>query len=158
MLTKNGRLYLVKVANQSNKQYKAEDGSLSSVSDNTFNNNFINATYGGNIEFGTGTTLPTSDDYSLETPLDNSLPTVIVSRSATNSGTAITYSDIPSILYVTVLVTNETGNDISVTEIGMCCYNGTASSSKKVLLSRTVLTEPITFESGKTYQITVAIN
>lgn len=157
MLTNNGRLFLLPTGSSCNKKFRMSGGNDSSVSDSNAKSAFANATYGGSIIFGTGTTAPTKNDYVLEQPLTNSLVVSVLNRSNSGTTTAQLYSDVPSLLYVTALVTNETETDITVTEIGMNT-SITSGSNDKLLLTRTVLTEPIVMESGKTYQITVAIN
>lgn len=157
MLTNNGRLFLLPTSQNCSKTFKLFNGNDSAVNDSSTKTIFINATYGGTLILGTGTTAPTKNDYALEQPLENSLTVSVLNKSNASIQTGVKYDDVPSLLYVTALVTNETETDVTVTEIGMTTST-TSSVGYKVLLTRTVLTEPIVMESGKTYQITVAIN
>ena len=158
MLTNNGRLFLLPTAQSCTKKFKAISGSEESANDSTLKSTFANATYGGSILLGTGTTTPTKNDYTLEQPLESSIQVSVLSRSNTNiQSPAQVYSDVPSLLYVTALVTNESEADVTISEIGMTTNLG-SNYTTKTLLTRTVLDEPIVMESGKTYQITVAIN
>lgn len=157
MLTNNGRLFLLPTASNCQKKIKTIGGAEQGVTDANIKSSFVNSTYGGSIMFGSGTTAPTKNDYALEQPLENSLAISVLNRSNSVISSPQTYSDVPSLLYVTALVTNETEADITVNEIGMTsCLSSNVET--RTLLTRTVLTEPITMESGKTYQITVAIN
>lgn len=157
MLTNNGRLFLLPTSQSCTKKFKAINGADTVGSDNSNKSAFNNVTYGGSLLLGDGTTAPTKNDYALEHALENSLAVSIISKSNPIISTAQVYSDVPSLLYVTALVTNETEEDVTISEIGMIT-SITSSDTSKILLTRTVLTEPITMESGKTYQITVAIN
>ena len=155
MLTNNARIILFPTT-ASSIQQKMCTGNASSVSKSNVFGLWNNATYGLNIEFGKGTTPATKEDYVVEESLQNSLTTSVISRS--NPSTAPTFSDVPSLIFVTALVTNETGEDITdVTEVCIIHYTSSGATGK-TLLTRTVLTEPLTFEAGKTYQITVAVN
>lgn len=92
--------------------------------------------------FGDGTTPPTIDDYKFSGNLV--VPTIITSSgTASNGSNGSTWQ---------MTVTNETGNPITIGEIGLFIN---ATSSGCVMLTRDVLTEPVVLEAGasKGFQI-----
>ena len=111
------------------------------------------------VYVGSGTTSPTENDYTLETPITSGL-----------SGTMrVQYSDTldndgnPQLVQVLTL-RNTSSSDITVSEVGwiakgLCdASNNTASGSgKNLLFDRTVLNSPVTIPAGESAAITYTI-
>lgn len=111
----------------------------------------ISASYtAGGIVLGTGTTLPTLDDYILAgsrvTTISGSLS---VTREYDSSGITVK---------CTCTITNTGSDSITIGEIGYCgsCY--IASGATRVyLIDRTVLDSPITIPASGIGQVTYTI-
>ena len=105
------------------------------------------------VHFGTGTAIPTSDDYKLENRITMISSDYPVTKKVTQNGDTITG------VYT---ITNNTSNDITITEIGLygkALYSGT--SSYLYLVDRTLLDSPVTIPANGgigqvTYTITVS--
>lgn len=101
------------------------------------------------VIFGNGTTAPTVDDYKLSgdavTGLSSSNVTYTTSSESVNGTKQLT---------VVYTISNTTGAAITIGEIGLLQYVGTAASSsgsstyRSVLIERTVLEEPVTIPAG----------
>ena len=119
---------------------------LSGVPTNTGNGN-------AGVVFGTGTTPPTVDDYTLENPLTDG-----VSFSA--SGVSKTLSDSKDKFFATYTITNTSNAEIAVSEIGVigCVAYGTSSGALyPTLMERTVI-KPITIQPGSAGTVTFEIS
>lgn len=98
------------------------------------------------IAVGTGTTQPTQEDVELET----------YSSAITYDSVSVNTTGEYKKTY-TATISNNTTNPIIITEVGVILgiypYN---DSPKKILLERTVLSNPITIEAGNTVNITAS--
>ena len=105
------------------------------------------------VFFGTGATPATPDDYTLESPITSGL-------SITNPGN-FTFEDDGAgkwTFWASYVVTNKSGAEINIREIGIVTLPGSAGSTfHPVLMERTVLTQPITIPSGGMKMITVTV-
>ena len=151
MLVRNGRNAFAFLASNKNRGIKALDGSSANASITNVLSYFSNAT----IVVGTGTTPASVDDYDLANQLTDGITISVVSK--TNTSVDRAYSSDEPLMFVNCLITNETENDISITEIGITIAQS-SSTSLTYLLTRTVLTQPLVLEAGKTYQLRVDIN
>ena len=110
------------------------------------------------VVFGTGTSAPTEDDYSLSGNL-------IAGLSTNNVTTTSSFDvDVDGCTYTCVYtISNTTGSDITIGEIGICSYmNGkfAVSTSNRyipVLIERTVLDSPVSIPAGGVGQVTYTI-
>ena len=105
--------------------------------------------YAGAI-IGTGTTPPTKEDYKLSGD--------VISTFAYTSALTITPDDDGFTISTVYTITNTSDSPFTIGEIGLMA--GTANSSgasKKYLLERTVLDEPLTIEAGGVGQLTYNI-
>lgn len=144
MLLKNGKTFFTSTnASVGSARYlKTIDGTVGAW----FNNGGNNASIGTlSIQFGTGSTPPTVDDYVLESPVSN------IAVLATNIINATPSNDWNSILYVSFTIQNNNAFPVEVKECALYItgYNHSA------LLTRDVFT-PVTVEAGAIY--TVAVN
>ena len=102
------------------------------------------------VWYGTGTTLPTLDDYKMEAPItDGSL--------STKAGSAALVASVEADcvrISVPHSVTNLTSQDITISEIG--CL-GQIESGNSFLLDHTVLETPIVVPAGKTIALEYVI-
>lgn len=101
------------------------------------------------VSFGTGTTPPTVNDYSLEATISSGLTV------ATPSVTTVTQTD--SYLEATVTFGVLASVETTITEIGYKMVCSVPSGSDAFLVDRTVLDEPITIPAGQSKQITYTI-
>ena len=101
------------------------------------------------VSFGTGTTPPTVNDYSLEAIISSGLTV------ATPSVTTVTQTD--SYLEATVTFGVRASVETTITEIGYKMACSIPSSTDTFLIDRTVLDEPITIPAGQSKQITYTI-
>lgn len=151
MLVKNGKICLTPNGNNT-RQIKTTSGDNLNISSSNYN--YVTSNL--HIKIGNGTTQPTDADYNIEDVITSGLTLTLVSKSTSAS---ILYDNPPSILFANYLVTNETENDISVSEIALFSNTAqTPSDINEFLISRTVLADPIVLESGKTYQLRVDVN
>lgn len=108
------------------------------------------------IQFGTGTTPSSPDDYTVENWLDTSTQIAVTNPTDYN----VSQEDGAVSISVSFGVMNKTSEAIPVSEI---CYNATiypsssTANAKNVLLDRTVLEEPIVINPGETKQLTYTI-
>lgn len=102
------------------------------------------------LAYGDGTTEPTADDYTLTNYIDD-----LTCSSATCGKTATGKQ-------YTQVVTNETNDDIEISEIALFALvyvNNTQPSAMKsaIMLYREVLDTPVTLEPGQTATFTVEL-
>lgn len=105
-----------------------------------------NCTFTGcQIYLGTGNVTPTIDDYKLSGELVTGLTSQEKSTTANNN--SITFS---------AIATNNTESPVTIKEIGLGGYQ-TGNTPFVVLLTRDVLTTPVTLNTGdsKTFSITI---
>lgn len=114
--------------------------------------------YMSGVVFGTGNTPPTSDDYTLSGSgvdgLSNSNITYVISyeNSETTRSIIATYT-----------ITNSTGADITIGEVGLVCTlygtrsGYTSGSYYPILVERTVLDSPVTIPADGVGQVTYTI-
>ncbi len=133
--------YLLKVA------YDGSDTSCPAMK-----NVVTNYTSTGGVIFGTGTTPPTLEDYSLSGTL---ITTITCTSSLTTKADAEGMT-----LTALYTITNTASTAITIGEIALMCnlYNSSNSThSYKGLVERTVLDEPVTIEPGGVGQVTYTI-
>lgn len=153
MLTRNGRNLLAYVAQSQTRGQKNMAGTTSTKS----YNDFVSTLTYSSILVGNGTTEATIDDYALASRITSGLTINVASRTSTSN--ARQYDSNEPLLFVNALVTNDTAEDITVTEIALVgCTSYTYLDSNTFVYARTVLLEPLTIEAGKTYQIRVDVN
>lgn len=103
-----------------------------------------------NLICGSGTTEPALDDYCLESPFTSLIPVGW-------SSAPIYENDVITGRTFSKTLQNNTGDDITVSEIGIVGSNRTSSTamndSNTVLLERTVLDTPVTVANGETFTI-----
>lgn len=102
------------------------------------------------LSYGSGTTDPTTDDYTLESPI------------STLTGSSASCGKTASGKQYTQVVTNETNEDITITELGLFVLVHINSISElamrsSVMLYREVLDTPVTLEPGQTATFTVEL-
>ena len=97
---------------------------------------------------GTGTTTPTEDDYKLESAV--ALASPFGSCTHTDNTTSVVRA-----------FTNDTEEDVTITEIGLYAFMSSQSSSSysgywryPVLVGRKILDAPVTIEPNETYTFT----
>ncbi|MBO7732823.1 MAG: hypothetical protein J6S67_09730 [Methanobrevibacter sp.] len=100
------------------------------------------------LAVGSGDTEPTKDDASLTSTITN---LSFISGTVSKANT-----DIDSILMLTATYKNNTGDSITVKEIGIGFrdYN----SNTGVLLNHAILTTPVTINAGDSYTFTCSIS
>lgn len=102
----------------------------------------------GFVAFGTGTTPPTLDDYTLSGNIVTGISTTAkVSGGFTDSGTEVS---------ATYTITNNNDTAVTIGEIGAFGASG-STTGKGVMLERTVLESPITIEPGGVGQVTYTL-
>ncbi len=100
------------------------------------------------LVFGSGTTPPAYTDYCLENK--------ITSGFTFNSGS---FNRSDEILTCTATITNTSGSDLTINEIGLRISDtSTANSAYVALLTRDVLDTPVVLGDGKTKTFSVTIN
>lgn len=108
------------------------------------------STYEG-VYVGTGTTAPTEDDYTLASPVNNtSLVGTVVKTTHYDSTSQKMMSRL------TITLTNNTGDSLTITEIAKFIKTDTAnaigavasSNQKNIMVDRTLLDTPLTIASG----------
>ena len=119
-----------------------------------FNLNTNSGYAGTNIVFGNGNTAATYDDYNLETEY-------AVSSNYTHLGTTVAKalkSDASGVL--TTVTSNFTAiTDLTIKEIGLAGnINVSGNSYATVLISREVLSTPISVSAGNGFQIVMTID
>ena len=149
--TTGGAVY--KPSNSSNINYPAISGLSSNCNICTSSTNYdsTSITTGGlgfsecEIYLGTGNVTPTIDDYKLSGELVTGLTSQEQSTTANNN--SITFS---------AIATNNTESPVTIKEIGLGGYV-TGTTACVILLTRDVLTTPVTLNTGdsKTFSITI---
>lgn len=145
----------------------ATDGGLYYLRHNATENSgdfaqYTNDAVGQGITFGSGTTLPTENDYKLEAPITSGIS---VTRDVYK--TTVTSEKISSEIHFSV--TNVSGSQITISEIGLkkvvpvalvpnntgTTVNGSndAAINANILLDRTVLNEPVTISVSDTVEL-----
>lgn len=110
-------------------------------------------TYG--VFFGTDSTPATESDYTLGAPITSGLSITSPSNYALSEN-----ADTGEVTYSAIFtVTNNSGADINIYEIGWVCTHTQGSNSQTFcsLLDRTVLNEPIILPAGATKFITYEV-
>lgn len=113
---------------------------VSDITGNVANNN---AEYYGHwiLYIGTGSTSPTEEDYTLESPVTFTCPVVPqISRGSNFTSLLITYT-----------YRNNTEETKTITEIGLCARVNASTStggSPAVLFNRRLLDDPVTMAPG----------
>ena len=97
----------------------------------------------GYIAVGSGNTAPTANDYSLESKITGLNNTGTFSNNGVNG------------LTISGTITNTTNNNVTIKEYGLYGYQSV--SNKYTMLTRTVLDNPITLETGEIATITINI-
>lgn len=112
-------------------------------------------TFTNSVYFGSGSTPATKDDFTLEAPITSGL------SFAQGTSLCVKTQDGQYAAWVSHVVKNTTSNVINIYEIGLFAqiYNaGNTTSTKYVLMERTVLDEPIVIPAGEektvTYKLT----
>ena len=103
--------------------------------------------YGG-ILFGTGTTPPTIDDYTISGEIITGLAATVAYDTS--------YDDTGRTMKATYTITNNNDNAVTIGEIAAFSGSGN-SSGYSILLDRTVLDSPVTIEPGGVGQVTYTI-
>lgn len=101
---------------------------------------------------GTGTTTPTSTDYTLESPIESNLTHV---SSACSKGYNSTTNK--SSYVITRTFTYTGSSNITITEIGVFHNGRDASNYYAFLLSRELLDTPLTVSPGETFTVTMTL-
>ena len=135
-------------ASNSNGRYFPGVGAITS---------YVEATSIQGIMAGTGTTPPTEDDYSLESPLlSGASKTLTPVFSLDANGNPIVSVDIT--------IPNTGDSPITVSEIGYivnvrcsATSGGSSASNKRILLDRTLLSSPVTIPAGSSATITYTL-
>ena len=101
--------------------------------------------------FGTGTTPPTKNDYTLEAPIDSGTLSSSVNTNPTQG-----FENDKVKIYITHEVKNSGSRAVTITEAGVFGCP-TSSSKSSFLLDRTLLETPVTVPAGETRSITYTI-
>lgn len=109
-------------------------------------NDGIQTTATSGVHIGTGTTLPTVDDYCLS---GDRITTFTNSNAITTEA-----NDNAFVITTLYTITNTADTAITIGEIGVFGYTG---NNNAVLLEHTVLESPITIEAGGVGQVTYTI-
>lgn len=105
------------------------------------------------IFFGSGTTEPTEDDYTIETPLNNNFINANIVPSAVNVWN--TY-DGAVVVDTTFDVQNKLSSEVTISEIGLFSYPGSGnqtSALKSIMIDHTLFESPVTFAANETKPI-----
>lgn len=120
---------------------------------------YINASYNANLEgvciyTGSGTTEPTAEDYTLESPYSD-----VQMISCTGSGAETTAGTVPPYKTYTTTLENKAEENRTISEVGLLIGFPSSTSSKvKLLMAREVLSSPVTLEPGDTVTFTFRID
>lgn len=100
------------------------------------------------VMFGSGTTPPTANDYTLESPLQ---------KVTYSKGTVVVTETDDKDTYMNCFnITNNNTEAISVSEVGIvvpCPYAGTTSVATKYMLIERTVFDPVTIAPGETATI-----
>lgn len=115
-----------------------------------YNFTLVTDTTHGGVAFGSGTTAPTEDDYDLESMITT------ITATATNPAFRIDPETNDYCMYIDYVISNNTENDITISEIGRfglfryadTIGGGVTGSKAQALLDRVVLENPVVIPSG----------
>lgn len=114
---------------------------------------FSTSFVGSYIDVGFGNTPEDKDDYKLA--VSNAVDSPVLTFISNGFVASATY---PYIRNLTTTYANNSGSDITITEVGYAQKGGTANSTAhNVLLTRTVLDTPIIVPNGKQVAITISL-
>ena len=103
------------------------------------------------ILLGSGTTAPTVDDYDL----DNYISTLsVISNSYNNIQPS--YND-NLIASAGTIVRNNTNQDITITEVGLCSTHNSSDPDMYILYAREVLETAVVLHPGDTYSFAMQL-
>lgn len=100
------------------------------------------------VSFGSGTTEPTEEDYTLEAPLTSGV-------TFTPGTLQKSLTDEQDVMYNTFMITNTGTEDITVSEVGIfakAAGSDTKSTDYYTLLERTVF-DPVTIPAGESVTV-----
>lgn len=119
---------------------------------NNVNSYYSNATAGSYVDVGFGNTPETQSDYKLAISNAVDTPTLtFISNGFVAQGTY------PYMRNLTTTYVNNSGNDVTITEIGYVQKTNTANApTGNALLSREVLDTPILVPNGQQVSITIS--
>lgn len=127
-------------------------GNITSYSNNV-NSYFSNGTSGSYVDVGFGNTPETENDYKLAN--SNAIDTPTLTFISNGYVASSTY---PYIRNLTTTYANNTGNDVTITEVGYVQKGtGASSGTSNILFTRTVLDTPITVPAGSTVAVTITM-
>lgn len=114
---------------------------------------FSNNLAGSYVDVGFGNTPEDKDDYKLA--VSNAVDSPVLTFVSNGFVASVTY---PYIRNLTTTYANNSGSDVTITEVGYAQKAGTANSTAhNVLLTRTVLGTPIVVPNGKQVSITISL-
>lgn len=114
---------------------------------------FSTSFVGSYVDVGFGNTPEDKDDYKLA--VSNAVDSPVLTFISNGFVASATY---PYIRNLTTTYANNSGSDITITEVGYAQKAGTANSTAhNVLLTRTVLDTPIVVPNGKQVAITISL-
>lgn len=99
---------------------------------------------------GSGTIKPSHDDYKLVSEI---IHYEVVSQSITRNNN----KNDSEFLDVTRIIRNNTDQDISVSEIGICIKTKQDYACASVLIAREVLESPVIVKSGEKHSFTMSL-
>lgn len=103
------------------------------------------------IFFGSGSTEPSEDDYTIETPLNNTFINATILPSAVNVWN--TY-DGAVVVDTTFNVQNKLSSEVTISEIGLFSYPGSIIKGlKSIMIDHTLFESPVTFAANETKPI-----
>lgn len=107
------------------------------------------------VFFGTGTTEPTEDDYTIEAPLNS---TNMIKANILPILTNI-YTDSNDCLCVDLIysIKNESDTSVTITEVGMFSHTQNTGTHRPIMLDHTLLDEPLTIAAGEIKQFKYTI-
>ena len=120
---------------------------------NSVNSYYTNAASGSYVDVGFGNTPETADDYKLANSNAIDTPTLtFISNGYVTAGTC------PYIRNLTTTYSNDTEDDVTITEVGYVQKAARANDGAyNCLLTRTVLDTPIVALAGKQVAVTVSL-
>lgn len=103
----------------------------------------------GGVYFGTGTTVPTIDDYTLSGE--------IITTISWNVNYTTTVNDDGGMFKGVYTITNKGTETITIGEVALMAGLNGSGTTYKILLERTVLDSPVTIEPSGVGQVTYTI-
>lgn len=162
MLTTNFYAGMAAWITRSYKQGKNRDGEMthiqagtlgdsgSGIKQSMLNPSLLYRTVCYGVFFGSGTTPPTVNDYSLESFIDTGL--TITEPSAVSDNTTDDYWEM-SVTYGIYA-----SSDLTISEVGLFVTNNkSVDIANSVMIDRTVLENPIVIPAGQSKQVTYTI-